>query len=97
VVQGDAYKLKPLLEGMLAQPAAAMVSSLPLLTKPIRTRLRLLHDALTFMQPDAPFIQFTYSMTTPPIRKGLLKLTAEASDRIWMNLPPARVWVYRRA
>lgn len=97
VVQGDAYKLKPLLEDLLREPAAAIVSSLPLLTKPIRTRLRLVHDALGFMQPGAPFIQFTYSMTTPPIRKGVLRLTAEASDRIWMNLPPARVWVYRRA
>jgi phosphatidylethanolamine/phosphatidyl-N-methylethanolamine N-methyltransferase len=97
VVQGDAYKLKPLLEGLMKEPAAAIVSSLPLLTKPIRTRLRLIHDALAFMQAAAPFIQFTYSMTTPPIRKGLLRLTAEASDRIWMNLPPARVWVYRRA
>jgi phosphatidylethanolamine/phosphatidyl-N-methylethanolamine N-methyltransferase len=97
VLQGDAYKLKPLLESVMREPAAAVVSSLPLLTKPVRTRLRLVHDALTFMQPDAPFVQFTYSMTTPPIRKGLLRLTAEASDRIWMNLPPARVWAYRRA
>jgi phosphatidylethanolamine/phosphatidyl-N-methylethanolamine N-methyltransferase len=23
-------------------------------------------------------------------------VTAEASERIWMNLPPARVWVYRK-
>jgi phosphatidylethanolamine/phosphatidyl-N-methylethanolamine N-methyltransferase len=96
VVQGDAYRLKATLDDMLDEPVAAVVSSLPLLTKPVRTRLRLVHDALALMQPDAPFIQFTYSMTTPPIRKGVLRLNAEASDRIWMNLPPARVWVYRR-
>ncbi|MEA2984454.1 MAG: hypothetical protein QOD94_708, partial [Alphaproteobacteria bacterium] len=23
-------------------------------------------------------------------------MKAEASERIWMNLPPARVWVYRK-
>jgi phosphatidylethanolamine/phosphatidyl-N-methylethanolamine N-methyltransferase len=23
-------------------------------------------------------------------------VSTEASERIWMNLPPARVWVYRR-
>jgi phosphatidylethanolamine/phosphatidyl-N-methylethanolamine N-methyltransferase len=23
-------------------------------------------------------------------------VSTEASERIWMNLPPARVWVYRK-
>ena len=95
VVQGDAYAMRRLLDGTLKRPAAAIVSGLPLVTKPIRTRIRLLHDALSVMQPDAPFIQFTYS-TMPPIPKTLAHVTTEASERIWMNLPPARVWVYRK-
>ena len=65
VVQGDAYSLKRLLQNLLRQPAAAVVSGLPLLTKPLRTRLRLINDAFAVLRPDAPFIQFTYSMTTP--------------------------------
>ena len=96
VVQGDAYSLKRLLQNLLRQPAAAVVSGLPLLTKPLRTRLRLINDAFAVLRPDAPFIQFTYSMTTPPIPKGLSRVETEASERIWMNLPPARVWVYRK-
>ena len=32
----------------------------------------------------------------PPIPKGLPRVAAEASERIWLNLPPARVWVYRK-
>lgn len=96
VVQGDAYNLKRLLENILPQPAAAVVSGLPLLTKPIRTRVRLINDVF-HLSPDASFIQFTYSMTTPPIPKGLARVETEASDRIWLNFPPARVWVYRRA
>lgn len=96
VVQGDAYSLKRLLETLLRQPAAAVVSGLPLLTKPLKTRLRLISDAFALMRPDAPFVQFTYSMTTPPIPKGLSRVETEASERIWMNLPPARVWVYRK-
>src|SRR5436305_11739313 len=39
VVQGDAYALKHLLGGALTEPAAAVVSGLPLFTKPIRPRL----------------------------------------------------------
>jgi phosphatidylethanolamine/phosphatidyl-N-methylethanolamine N-methyltransferase len=96
VVQGDAYSLKRLLETTLREPSAAVVSSLPLLTKPIKTRLRLISDAFALLRPDAPFIQFTYSMTTPPIPKGLSGVRTEASERIWMNLPPARVWIYRK-
>ena len=94
IVQGDAYRLRRILEGYIREPAAAMVSGLPLVTKPLRTRLRLIADAMTLLAPAAPFIQFTYAMV-PPIPKALSGISAEASDLIWLNLPPARVWVYR--
>jgi phosphatidylethanolamine/phosphatidyl-N-methylethanolamine N-methyltransferase len=95
VVQGDAYSLKRLLGGKLAEPAAAVVSGLPLITKPLQTRLRLLYEAFALMLPGAPFVQFTYA-TMPPIPKALDRVRAEASERIWMNIPPARIWVYRK-
>ena len=94
VVQGDAYRLRRLLGTTMRGPAAAVVSGLPLVTKPLRTRLRLISDALGLLAPGAPFIQFTYAMV-PPIPKALAGIKAESSDLIWMNLPPARVWVYR--
>lgn len=95
VVQGDAYSLGRLLTGLLKQPAAGVVSGLPLFTKPLRMRLRLLFEAFALMSPGAPFVQFTYN-AVPPIPKWLDRVSAEASERIWMNIPPARVWVYRR-
>jgi phosphatidylethanolamine/phosphatidyl-N-methylethanolamine N-methyltransferase len=94
VVQGDAYRLRRLLESLVKEPAAAVVSGLPLVTKPLRTRLRLISDALGLLAPGAPFIQFTYAMV-PPIPKRLAGIKTESSQLIWMNLPPARVWVYR--
>ena len=96
IVQGDAYSLRRLLETLLVQPAAAVVSSLPLITKPIRMRVRLVRDAFDLMLPGAPFVQFTYSVASP-VPTRLRGFAAEASGRIWMNLPPARVWVYRKA
>ena len=96
LVQGDAYSMRRLLETLLLQPAAAVVSGLPLITKPIKMRLRLLRDAFDLMVPGAPFVQFTYSVASPlPRRFG--GFSVEASERIWLNLPPARVWVYRRS
>jgi phosphatidylethanolamine/phosphatidyl-N-methylethanolamine N-methyltransferase len=94
VIQGDAYRLRRLLETYVDEPAAAIVSGLPLVTKPLRTRLRLISDAMTLLAHGAPFVQFTYAML-PPIPKELSGVRAEASELIWMNLPPARVWVYR--
>src|ERR1700694_2596657 len=43
VLQGDAYGLRRLLGASLSEPAAAVVSGLPLFTKPVHTRLRLLN------------------------------------------------------
>jgi len=95
VVQGDAYSLRDSLRNVLSGPAAAVVSGLPLVTKPMLTRLKLIRDAFAALAPGAPFVQFTYSVA-PPIPKSLPGVSTEASERIWMNLPPARVWVYRK-
>jgi phosphatidylethanolamine/phosphatidyl-N-methylethanolamine N-methyltransferase len=95
VVQGDAYALRDSLWNMLSTPASAVVSGLPLVTKPMLTRLKLIRDAFVALAPGAPFVQFTYSVA-PPIPKSLPGVSTEASERIWMNLPPARVWVYRK-
>jgi len=94
VVQGDAYRLRRIVEVYVREPAAAVVSGLPLLTKPLRTRLRLMADAMGLLAPGAPFVQFTYAMV-PPIPKALSGIRVVASELIWLNLPPARVWVYR--
>ena len=95
VVQGDAYALRDSLGEVLDAPASAVVSGLPLVTKPMLTRLKLIRDAFLALAPGAPFVQFTYSVA-PPIPKSLPGVSTEASERIWMNLPPARVWVYRK-
>jgi phosphatidylethanolamine/phosphatidyl-N-methylethanolamine N-methyltransferase len=95
VVQGDAYALRDSLWDVLSMSASAVVSGLPLVTKPMLTRLKLIRDAFLALAPGAPFVQFTYSVA-PPIPKSLPGVSTEASERIWMNLPPARVWVYRK-
>jgi phosphatidylethanolamine/phosphatidyl-N-methylethanolamine N-methyltransferase len=95
VVQGDAYRLRTLLTSILRQPAAAVVSGLPLFTKPLRMRLRLLQEAFGLMAGGAPFVQFTYAAYSP-IPRRLDRVRSEASERIWTNIPPARVWVYRK-
>ncbi|MGO4737795.1 class I SAM-dependent methyltransferase [Bosea sp. 2KB_26] len=96
VVEGDAYALSTTLAGHLNEKAVAVVSSLPLFTRPPATRTALVKDAFTLLVQDAPFIQFTYSVISPVPRKGS-GLKAMVSDWVLRNIPPARVWVYRRA
>jgi len=99
VVQGDAYNLSATLAGVLDCPAAAIVSSLPLLNRPEPDRISLLADAFSLLGPTGVFVQFTYGMVSPIPRRAeqSVSFTSEASQPVWLNLPPARVWCYRPA
>src|SRR3979409_1827307 len=91
VVQGDAYALRDSLWNVLSAPASAVVSGLPLVTKPMLTRLKLIRDAFVAWPPVSALVQLPFP-PPPPIPKSLPGVSTEASERIWMNLPPARVW-----
>jgi phosphatidylethanolamine/phosphatidyl-N-methylethanolamine N-methyltransferase len=94
VIQGDAFDLDKTLGGRLNGPLAAVVSSLPLINFPMEVRTALLDDLFRRLAPGAPFVQFSYRIKPPvPAPRGVeLKRVA----LIWLNIPPARVWVYRR-
>lgn len=97
VVRGDAYRIRDTLGNLLKEPCAATISSLPLFTKPMEQRLELLQGAHDLMHADAPFVQFTYAPAPPiPERCEVGRYTVSRSAKVWLNLPPARVWVYRR-
>lgn len=96
VVQGDAYAAVAALAGRLQEPLVATVCSLPLLTKPVRQRVALLDQCFDMSRPGSPFIQFTYGLVPPIPREAIGLTTAAGSPRVWLNLPPARVWIYRR-
>jgi phosphatidylethanolamine/phosphatidyl-N-methylethanolamine N-methyltransferase len=101
IIQGDAYGLKATLDGKIAGPIAAVVSSLPLLIRPERDRIELLHQAFELMGDDGLFIQFTYGLTISPMpihAHGVGGVyVGKGSAPILLNIPPARVWRYRRA
>ena len=90
VVQGDAYALRDSLRGVLDARASAVVSGLPLVTKPMLTRLKLIRDAFTALAPGAPFVQFTYSVA-PPIE--IVAGRVHRSLRADLDEPSARAGV----
>ncbi|HUI21746.1 MAG TPA: rRNA adenine N-6-methyltransferase family protein [Methylocella sp.] len=98
IIKGDAYSLKETLGNRLRRPPAAIVSSLPLLLKPEIQRVALLADAFQCMRRDGCFVQFTYGPLSPIPRDkaSSLEFHVEGSPPVWLNLPPARVWIYRQ-
>jgi len=97
IVRGDAYRLRDTLADHIEDRPAAIVSSLPLLTKPEVARLSLLRQAFDLMGTDGRFIQFTYGVKSPvPAHVGgSLHFKTQSLAPIWLNLPPARIFVYR--
>lgn len=96
IVNGDAYDLAGALDGHLEVPPSAIVSSLPLFTKPPKSRKALIDSALEILGPGGPFIQFTYALV-PPVRRSAGAYSITKSNWIPLNIPPARVWCYRTA
>ncbi len=94
VIRGDAYDLDGSLDGR-AERAAGVVSSLPLVARPLDERIRLIESGLARIEPGQPFIQFSYTFKGP-VHPVPPQLRAEASGWIWRNMPPARVWLFRK-
>jgi phosphatidylethanolamine/phosphatidyl-N-methylethanolamine N-methyltransferase len=68
---------------------------LPLLTRPAEARLALIDGALDRVLPGGALIQFSYGLG-PPVKPVPGKFTVTRAAFVLANLPPARVWLYRR-
>jgi phosphatidylethanolamine/phosphatidyl-N-methylethanolamine N-methyltransferase len=94
VLKGDGFEFERTIGNHAAEDYAAIVSGMPLLNFPLPKRHALIETALRRLMRGAPFVQFSYGFQPP------LPAPAGASVRqaafVWKNLPPARVWVYRR-
>ncbi len=96
VVEGDAYDLAMSLPPGLNGPYAAVVSSLPLLNRSAEARIGLVEAALDRVLPGGNLAQFSYG-AGPPVKAAAGRFTVRPGAMVLANLPPARVWVYRRA
>lgn len=93
-IHGDAFGAERLLAGTPWKRFRAVIGAIPLLNFQHKDRARLIETYLERMEPGGPFIQITYGPRPPaPARKG--RYTVESTDWIMMNVPPARIYVYR--
>ncbi len=75
----------------------AVVSGIPILARP-QIQREMLGNALKVLSPDGFIVQFTYGFDTPIPRQlqADLGVSVERRATVWANLPPARVFVFRR-
>jgi len=94
VIEGDAFCLDYTLPREQTGALAGVVSGLPLLNFPHEHRRSLITSALVRIRAGGPFVQFSYGFTAPVPTDD--EMTVERAGLVLANLPPARVWVYRR-
>ncbi|MFZ2103123.1 MAG: methyltransferase domain-containing protein [Oricola sp.] len=99
ILQGDAFDLDGTLAAHLGDAVPerfdCVICGLPLLNFPKEMRLQLLHGALSVLAPGRPFVQFSYGLV-PPVPVDDPSISVTRSRWVIRNMPPARVWVYRR-
>ncbi len=101
IIEGDAAQASTLLAGTRVPPGSAdvVVSGLGMLTRPREEQQRLLEAMVSLLKPEGFIVQFTYSLFFPAARGLLAEMGLEAhrEGMTWINLPPASVFVVRRA
>lgn len=95
VIQGDAFNLDETLGDKRDLVFDAVVSGVPLLNFPVPQRIAYLEDLLSRIPLGRPVVQLTYGPRSP-IPPGRGSYTVEHFDFVMRNIPPTRLWIYRR-
>lgn len=84
---------------LITGKVSTVISGLPLLSMPEPVREGIVAAAFDILAPRGRYVQFTYG-NRPPLPAELitaLGLTVNQGHKVWANLPPARVYRFRRA
>src|SRR5258705_5215102 len=95
VFQGDAFDLNATLGPVNGAPFGAIVPGVPLLNHSMSRRQAFMEGLVSRLMPDAPLIQFSYGAQAPVVPPPGFSVTRTAS--VLANIPPAKVWAYRKA
>ena len=95
VISGDAFDLDKTLGARALAPFAGAISGVPLLNHSMARRQVFLQGVLARLARGSPYVQFSYGMHAPVVPPP--GVTVHQAAFVLFNLPPARVWVYRRS
>ena len=97
IITGDAWQLDELLRNHREpiESVGAVISSLPLLNFSEGQAESLAQKIRAVLEPQGNWVQFTYRIHRLRPR-GAASFRLHASKIVWLNLPPARVSVFRK-
>jgi phosphatidylethanolamine/phosphatidyl-N-methylethanolamine N-methyltransferase len=95
VIQGDAFDLDKTLGDKRDVIFDSVVSGVPLLNFPVTQRIAYLEGLLKRIPAGRPVVQLTYGPLSP-IPAGRGNYTVKHFDFVIRNIPPTRLWIYRR-
>ncbi len=97
ILAGDAWQLDDLLRKhhKPVESVGAVISSLPLLNFSVEKAEALAQKIRAVLEPQGHWVQFTYRIHKLRPR-GAASFKLHATKIVWLNLPPARVSVFRK-
>ncbi|MBJ7545036.1 class I SAM-dependent methyltransferase [Rhodomicrobium udaipurense] len=98
VLIGSAEDLAKVWQERNGENVGAIISTLPMRLFSKKLIYLVMKNSLQVLDEGGMFVQFTYRQTSPvpPRVVNALRLKAWRYTRVWLNLPPAAIWVYER-
>jgi phosphatidylethanolamine/phosphatidyl-N-methylethanolamine N-methyltransferase len=96
VRNGDVFELDTVLADRRDQMFDSVISAVPMLSFPLERRIALMKNLLARVPPGRPVIQITHGPMSPlPAMPEAYEIVHY--DFVVRNLPPAQLWLYRKA
>ncbi|MDX2264939.1 MAG: methyltransferase domain-containing protein [Hyphomicrobiales bacterium] len=98
VVIAPAQDLAGLWRERNGPPVGAIVSTLPMRLFKRKMVRNIMRNCVSVLAPGGVFVQFTYRQDSP-VPEHIARsmgLSTQRRSRVWVNLPPAGIWVYRK-
>ncbi|MCG7507180.1 phospholipid N-methyltransferase PmtA [Mesorhizobium retamae] len=95
IIEGDAFNLNEALGEHSGLTFDSVITGVPLLNFPVPQRISYLESLLDRIPAGRPVVQLTYGPMSP-IPPGRGNYTVEHFHFVLRNIPPTRLWIYRR-
>ena len=95
IIHGDASQLSQILPEEVVGRVRTIVSGIPMVNLSRQQQISIVSSCFSVISDNGKLLQFTYTPISP-IPSRVLQLTSKMIGYVFLNLPPANIWSYRR-